>query len=235
MFLSSANQHFRKQLIVDNGGSYNVITVWMKEADIGMCNWSDLVGNLINFLTPCWISSHLKLCKCAVCWFKLRHTGGPALIMEVLLMILCYSLCVCVRVCVTERALQTDRGLLSEPVAELGQMEYQLLKFFTLLWVYRETHNNTTFTPSNSWVTATHTLLILTGRFINSGHFNQTGRTRGGSVQLKHFLVCILPHSISNHFHQWGSCPPDSTCRTSTAGWHSDQEDYSSPRGQALC
>ncbi|XP_067351908.1 GRAM domain-containing protein 2A isoform X1 [Channa argus] len=32
-----------------------------------------------------------------------------------------------------ERALQTDRGLLSEPVAELGQMEYQLLKFFTLL------------------------------------------------------------------------------------------------------
>ncbi|XP_040019890.1 GRAM domain-containing protein 2A isoform X3 [Gasterosteus aculeatus] len=30
-----------------------------------------------------------------------------------------------------ERALQTDRGLLSEP--ELGQMEYQLLKFFTLL------------------------------------------------------------------------------------------------------
>lgn len=37
------------------------------------------------------------------------------------------------RVCVTERALQTDRGLLSEPVAELGQMEYQLLKFFTLL------------------------------------------------------------------------------------------------------
>ncbi|KAM6949906.1 GRAM domain-containing protein 2A isoform 1-T1 [Lycodopsis pacificus] len=32
-----------------------------------------------------------------------------------------------------ERALQTDRGLLSEPLAELGQMEYQLLKFFTLL------------------------------------------------------------------------------------------------------
>ncbi|XP_018538989.1 GRAM domain-containing protein 2A isoform X1 [Lates calcarifer] len=32
-----------------------------------------------------------------------------------------------------ERALQTDRGLLSDPVAELGQMEYQLLKFFTLL------------------------------------------------------------------------------------------------------
>ncbi|XP_072236206.1 GRAM domain-containing protein 2A isoform X2 [Leuresthes tenuis] len=32
-----------------------------------------------------------------------------------------------------ERGLQTDRGLLSEPVAELGQMEYQLLKFFTLL------------------------------------------------------------------------------------------------------
>ncbi|XP_077419082.1 GRAM domain-containing protein 2A isoform X3 [Vanacampus margaritifer] len=32
-----------------------------------------------------------------------------------------------------ERALQTDRGLLSEPVSELGQMEYQLLKFFTLL------------------------------------------------------------------------------------------------------
>ncbi|XP_061616942.1 GRAM domain-containing protein 2A isoform X3 [Phyllopteryx taeniolatus] len=32
-----------------------------------------------------------------------------------------------------ERALQTDRGLLSEPVAELGHMEYQLLKFFTLL------------------------------------------------------------------------------------------------------
>uniref|UniRef100_A0A3Q1JD83 GRAM domain-containing protein n=1 Tax=Anabas testudineus TaxID=64144 RepID=A0A3Q1JD83_ANATE len=32
-----------------------------------------------------------------------------------------------------ERVLQTDRGLLSEPVAELGQMEYQLLKFFTLL------------------------------------------------------------------------------------------------------
>lgn len=32
-----------------------------------------------------------------------------------------------------ERALQTDRGLLSEPVAELSQMEYQLLKFFTLL------------------------------------------------------------------------------------------------------
>nr|XP_043886503.1 GRAM domain-containing protein 2A isoform X4 [Solea senegalensis]XP_043886504.1 GRAM domain-containing protein 2A isoform X5 [Solea senegalensis] len=32
-----------------------------------------------------------------------------------------------------ERALQTDRGLLSEPVVELGQMEYQLLKFFTLL------------------------------------------------------------------------------------------------------
>uniref|UniRef100_A0A096MG26 GRAM domain containing 2A n=1 Tax=Poecilia formosa TaxID=48698 RepID=A0A096MG26_POEFO len=33
----------------------------------------------------------------------------------------------------SERGLQTDRGLLSEPVAELGQMEYQLLKFFTLL------------------------------------------------------------------------------------------------------
>ncbi|XP_034077245.1 GRAM domain-containing protein 2A isoform X4 [Gymnodraco acuticeps] len=32
-----------------------------------------------------------------------------------------------------ERALQTDRGLFSEPLAELGQMEYQLLKFFTLL------------------------------------------------------------------------------------------------------
>ncbi|RVE74234.1 hypothetical protein OJAV_G00020030 [Oryzias javanicus] len=32
-----------------------------------------------------------------------------------------------------ERGLQTDRSLLSEPVAELGQMEYQLLKFFTLL------------------------------------------------------------------------------------------------------
>ncbi|XP_008335290.1 GRAM domain-containing protein 2A [Cynoglossus semilaevis] len=33
-----------------------------------------------------------------------------------------------------ERALQTDRGLLSEPgAAELGQMEYQLLRFFTLL------------------------------------------------------------------------------------------------------
>ncbi|KAM7014831.1 GRAM domain-containing protein 2A isoform 1-T1 [Tautogolabrus adspersus] len=32
-----------------------------------------------------------------------------------------------------ERSLQTDRGLLSEPVTELGQMEYQLLKFFTLL------------------------------------------------------------------------------------------------------
>ncbi|XP_078140047.1 GRAM domain-containing protein 2A [Centroberyx gerrardi] len=32
-----------------------------------------------------------------------------------------------------ERVLQTERGLLSEPVAELGQMEYQLLKFFTLL------------------------------------------------------------------------------------------------------
>ncbi|XP_061595412.1 GRAM domain-containing protein 2A isoform X3 [Cololabis saira] len=32
-----------------------------------------------------------------------------------------------------ERGLQTDRGLLSEPVTELGQMEYQLLKFFTLL------------------------------------------------------------------------------------------------------
>ncbi|XP_013857028.1 GRAM domain-containing protein 2 [Austrofundulus limnaeus] len=32
-----------------------------------------------------------------------------------------------------ERGLQTDRGLLSEPVAELGQMEYQLLKVFTLL------------------------------------------------------------------------------------------------------
>uniref|UniRef100_H3CW20 GRAM domain containing 2A n=1 Tax=Tetraodon nigroviridis TaxID=99883 RepID=H3CW20_TETNG len=32
-----------------------------------------------------------------------------------------------------ERALQTDRGLSSEPAAELGQMEYQLLKFFTLL------------------------------------------------------------------------------------------------------
>ncbi|KAM9825042.1 GRAM domain-containing protein 2A isoform 6-T7 [Syngnathus typhle] len=32
-----------------------------------------------------------------------------------------------------EGALETDRGLLSEPVAELGQMEYQLLKFFTLL------------------------------------------------------------------------------------------------------
>ncbi|XP_060924569.1 GRAM domain-containing protein 2A [Limanda limanda] len=32
-----------------------------------------------------------------------------------------------------ERVLQTDRGLLSEPMAELGQMEYQLLKFFTLL------------------------------------------------------------------------------------------------------
>ncbi|KAM4597464.1 GRAM domain-containing protein 2A isoform 3-T3 [Fundulus diaphanus] len=32
-----------------------------------------------------------------------------------------------------DRGLQTDRGLLSEPVAELGQMEYQLLKFFTLL------------------------------------------------------------------------------------------------------
>uniref|UniRef100_A0A8C6U9E1 GRAM domain containing 2Aa n=1 Tax=Neogobius melanostomus TaxID=47308 RepID=A0A8C6U9E1_9GOBI len=32
-----------------------------------------------------------------------------------------------------ERSLQTDRGLLSEPGAELGQMEYQLLKFFTLL------------------------------------------------------------------------------------------------------
>ncbi|XP_029702325.1 GRAM domain-containing protein 2A isoform X3 [Takifugu rubripes] len=32
-----------------------------------------------------------------------------------------------------ERDLQTDRGLLSEPVAELGQMEYQLLRFFTLL------------------------------------------------------------------------------------------------------
>ncbi|XP_028294902.1 GRAM domain-containing protein 2A-like isoform X2 [Gouania willdenowi] len=33
-----------------------------------------------------------------------------------------------------ERVLQTDRGLLlSEPVSELGQMEYQLLKFFTLL------------------------------------------------------------------------------------------------------
>ncbi|XP_034737093.1 GRAM domain-containing protein 2A isoform X1 [Etheostoma cragini] len=32
-----------------------------------------------------------------------------------------------------ERALQTDRGLLAEPLAELGQMEYQLLKFFTLL------------------------------------------------------------------------------------------------------
>ncbi|KAA8595952.1 hypothetical protein FQN60_011243 [Etheostoma spectabile] len=31
------------------------------------------------------------------------------------------------------RALQTDRGLLAEPLAELGQMEYQLLKFFTLL------------------------------------------------------------------------------------------------------
>lgn len=41
--------------------------------------------------------------------------------------------CACVRVCVTERALQTDRGLSSETVAELGQMEYQLLKFFTLL------------------------------------------------------------------------------------------------------
>ncbi|XP_076012444.1 GRAM domain-containing protein 2A [Genypterus blacodes] len=34
-----------------------------------------------------------------------------------------------------ERALQTERGLLSEPAAELGQMEYQLLKFFTLLIV----------------------------------------------------------------------------------------------------
>ena len=43
------------------------------------------------------------------------------------------NVCVCVCVCVTERALQTDTGLLSEPVAELGQMEYQLLKFFTLL------------------------------------------------------------------------------------------------------
>ncbi|XP_056135216.1 GRAM domain-containing protein 2A [Lampris incognitus] len=32
-----------------------------------------------------------------------------------------------------ERALQTERGLLSKQVAELGQMEYQLLKFFTLL------------------------------------------------------------------------------------------------------
>ncbi|XP_072321002.1 GRAM domain-containing protein 2A isoform X2 [Eucyclogobius newberryi] len=32
-----------------------------------------------------------------------------------------------------ERSPQTDRGLSSEPGAELGQMEYQLLKFFTLL------------------------------------------------------------------------------------------------------
>ncbi|KAJ0056751.1 hypothetical protein NL108_015292, partial [Boleophthalmus pectinirostris] len=32
-----------------------------------------------------------------------------------------------------ERPLQTDRSLSSEPGAELGQMEYQLLKFFTLL------------------------------------------------------------------------------------------------------
>ncbi|XP_029936791.1 GRAM domain-containing protein 2A isoform X3 [Myripristis murdjan] len=32
-----------------------------------------------------------------------------------------------------ERTLQKERGLLLEPVAELGQMEYQLLKFFTLL------------------------------------------------------------------------------------------------------
>ncbi|KAK7912368.1 hypothetical protein WMY93_012579 [Mugilogobius chulae] len=32
-----------------------------------------------------------------------------------------------------ERSPQTDRGLLSESGAELGQMEYQLLKFFTLL------------------------------------------------------------------------------------------------------
>lgn len=40
-------------------------------------------------------------------------------------------LCVCL---FSERALQTDRGLLSEPgAAELGQMEYQLLRFFTLL------------------------------------------------------------------------------------------------------
>ncbi|KAM9817619.1 GRAM domain-containing protein 2A-like [Neosynchiropus ocellatus] len=32
-----------------------------------------------------------------------------------------------------ERALQTERGLLSEPVADLSQMEYQLLKFCTVL------------------------------------------------------------------------------------------------------
>ncbi|KAG7283771.1 hypothetical protein CRUP_034395 [Coryphaenoides rupestris] len=32
-----------------------------------------------------------------------------------------------------EGTLQTDRGLLSEPTGELGQIEYQLLKFFTLL------------------------------------------------------------------------------------------------------
>ncbi|CAL9702269.1 unnamed protein product [Knipowitschia caucasica] len=34
-----------------------------------------------------------------------------------------------------ERPLQADRGLLSEPGLELGQMEYQLLKVFTLLIV----------------------------------------------------------------------------------------------------
>lgn len=101
-----------------------------------------------------------------------------SIIKRELMMVSCIFFCVrlCLFVCTTERALQTDRGLLSEPVPELGQMEYQLLKFFTLLWVWggNADSNTITSTPANTWLTATHMLWMFRERCVNTGYFNQT-------------------------------------------------------------